>query len=267
MEIPYARWYSAVPLRRSRRRFDAGRPVEPAALAALERVCLEFRPFSQARSVLVNNPSIDIFKGILGSYGKIVNAPAFLALIGNTQDPFVQEKTGYTGEGIILEATALGLNTCWVGGFFNPRSVSSLIEIKTGERILAVSPLGHTLENESLQEIMLTGFGRTHKRNPVTTLILNGNDTKLADWVSASLEASRLAPSAINRQPWGFDIQDDGVTVFVRTVGPEFGISKRLDCGITMLHLETAAGHFGIKGNWQFLEAPLVAKFTIQPNK
>ncbi|KKL04715.1 hypothetical protein LCGC14_2613280, partial [marine sediment metagenome] len=48
----------------------------------------------------------------------------------------VQEEVGYTGEGVILEATALGLNTCWVGGFFKSKSVASLVEIKSNERVL-----------------------------------------------------------------------------------------------------------------------------------
>jgi hypothetical protein len=81
------------------------------------------------------------------------------------------------------------------------------------------------------------------------------------DWVNPSLEAARRAPSAANRQPWGFDVQDDGITVFVRTAGPEFNVSKRLDCGIAMLHLEVAALDSGCRGKWEFLPSPQVAKF------
>ena len=83
---------------------------------------------------------------------------------------------------------------------------------------------------------------------------------------NVSLEAARLAPSAVNRQPWGFDVQDDGITVFVRTMGPEFNVSKRLDCGIAMLHLEVAAVDSGCKGEWEFLPSPQVAKFRIRPS-
>jgi len=84
------------------------------------------------------------------------------------------------------------------------------------------------------------------------------------DWANVSLEAARLAPSAANRQPWGFDVQEEGVTVFVRTGGPEFNVSKRLDCGIAMLHLEVAAANRGFKGEWEFLPSPQVARFKIR---
>ena len=65
-------------------------------------------------------PADKVFRGMIGSYGRINGAPAFIAFIGDMQSQYVQEEVGYTGEGIILEATALGLGTCWVGGFFKP---------------------------------------------------------------------------------------------------------------------------------------------------
>ncbi|HHY93759.1 MAG TPA: nitroreductase, partial [Firmicutes bacterium] len=36
---------------------------------------------------------------------------------------------GYTGEAVVLEATALGLATCWVGGFFRPEVAARLLGV------------------------------------------------------------------------------------------------------------------------------------------
>ena len=69
------------------------------------------------------DPGKDVFRGIVGSYGRIDNAPAYVAFIGDIYSSHVQEAVGYTGEGIILEATALDLGTCWVGGLF-PAGIS-----------------------------------------------------------------------------------------------------------------------------------------------
>ena len=74
---------------------------------------------------------------------------------------------------------------------------------------------------------------------------------------------SFLAPSAVNRQPWGFDVKENSITVFVRTGGPEFNVSKRLDCGIAMLHLEVAAGDRGRRGQWEFLPSPQVGRLEV----
>jgi nitroreductase len=263
MDIPFSRRHLAIEKRRSRRHFDPNLPIAPDALAALDKVCNQFAPFPHARSRLVTESAKSVFKGIIGSFGKIKDAPAFIAFIGNMNDPFVQEQVGYTGEGIILEVTALGLNTCWVACFFRPEIVASLIEVSNKERVLAVTPVGYAREFESWEEKLMTGFGRHHNRLALSKLVKGLPREKWPGWVNASLEAARLAPSAANRQPWGFDVQDDGITVFVRTRGPGFNVSKRLDCGIAMLHLEVAAVDCGCKGEWEFLSSPQVAKFKI----
>lgn len=211
----------------------------------------------------MSEPAKDIFKGIIGGYGKVSGAPAFVAFIGDMRAHSVQEEVGYTGEGVILEATALGLNTCWVAGFFRPESVASLVEIKDNERVLAVTPVGHAGRFESLGERLMTGFGLTHRRLPLSRLIGGRQVDNLPEWAQVSLEAARIAPSAINRQPWGFDADGSGITIFVRTSGPEFNVSKRLDCGIAMLHIEVAALYYGFMGKWEFLQSPQVAKFVV----
>ena len=263
MDIPFSRWHPAIEKRRSRRRFYPNLPVAPEALAALDKVCNQFAPFPHARSRLVTESVESVFKGIIGSYGKVKGAPAFIAFIGNMDDPFVQEKVGYTGEGIILEATALGLNTCWVAGFFRRETVASLIDVSDKEQVLAVTPVGYAQQSESWEEKLMSRFGRSHNRLPLSKLVRGLPREKWPDWVNVSLEAARLAPSAANRQPWGFDVQEDGITVFVRTMGPEFNVSKRLDCGIAMLHLEVAAADCGRRGQWEFLPSPQVGKFKI----
>jgi len=262
MNIPFSRWYPVIEKRRSRRHFDASQAIEPDKLSALDTMCKRFVPFPSARLCLVTESVRGVFKGIIGSYGKIKDAPAFIAFIGNMDSSSVQEEVGYTGEGVILEATALGLNTCWVAGFFKPESVASLVEIKSNERVLAVTPVGYARRHESLEEKLMTGFGRTHRRVPISRLTGSLTQDSLPEWIRTSIKAARLAPSAVNRQPWGFDVQDDSVTVYVRTGGPEFTVSKQLDCGIAMLHIEVAALHCGIRGDWQFLKAPQVASFS-----
>lgn len=40
-------------------------------------------------------------------------------------------------------------------------------------------------------------------------------------------------------------------------------ISKRLDCGIAMLHIEIGALSAGVKGRWELLQSPQVARFKV----
>ncbi len=263
MEIPYSRWYAAIEHRRSRRQFSPVKPIPDRILKSLQRVCLEFSPFSHARAELITEHCDQVFKGAIGAYGKIKCAKAFIAFIGDNTDENVQEKVSYMGEGLILEATALQLSTCWVGGFFRPELVASLIEVRATEKVVAVTPVGYATEVESLEEKIMTGFGRTHKRKPLSSLVTGLQESKWPAWVKTSLEAARQAPSAVNRQPWRFNVEPDAITVSVRTTGPEFNVSKRLDCGIAMLHIHVASMNSGIVGKWELLDSPSVARFSI----
>jgi hypothetical protein len=263
MNIPYARWYEAIGKRRSYRTYDKNRPVEAEKLAALDAVCKEFPPFTHARACLVTESVEKVFRGLVGAYGKVKNAPAFIVFVGNTESPFYNEQTGYTGEGLILEAAALGLDTCWVGGAFSRENVASLIEVGNTERVLAVSPVGYAIKSETFEDKIMAGFGRHHKRLPVDKLVSGLSYEQSPDWIKSSIEAARLAPSALNRQPWGFDIEEDAITVYIRSKGTDTGIPFRLDCGIAMLHMEVAALNAGYKGRWEFLQSPQVARFRV----
>ena len=261
MEIPFRTWHEALLRRRSRRLYKPG-PISGEVLDRLAAACNEFRPFDTARAVLIKH-SEDVFKGIIGAYGKVRGAPFFLAFIGDTGDRYVQEKVGYTGEGIVLEATALGLGTCWVGKSFDRRIASSLVTMKEHERVLAVAAVGYAVERTSFEERLLTGLGKLHGRKHVAALVSGMPEAEWPEWIRKALPAARLAPSAVNRQPWRFLAEQDGITVSVDNLHDSLGISKRLDCGIAMLHIEIAALNCNMTGRWQFLDPPRVAKFTV----
>jgi len=261
MEIPFSRWYEAIWIRRSRRLFDS-RLIDPNTCERLHNVCKKFNPFSGVRAVFVNRPPNKVFKGILFHYGKIRGAPAIIAFIGDMHNPHIHEKLGYIGEGIVLEATAMNLGTCWVGVSFKPKLVSSFITIKKNEKILAVTPVGYTREKWSLEERIMTVFGRTHKRKPLEKLLMGERETSWPWWIKTALEAARVAPSAVNRQPWRFTVKSGSITVSVNNLKDTLNISKRLDCGIAMLHIEVASLQSGMRGAWDFLDSPHVARFS-----
>ena len=263
MEIPSSRWHNAVSERRSIRQY-AAKPVEAAGLEAMRRVCSEFCPFPSARAVLVADPAEDIFRGIPGGYGKVSGAPALVAFVGNMESADVQEALGYTGEGVILEATALGLATCWVGGFFSPKRAAAIANVAPNERVLAVTPIGYAKEGSSLQEKAMSRFGRNWQRRSLSDLVTGLNEKNRPDWMKAALEAARLAPSAMNRQPWRFKVDKEGIIISADSVvNPPMVVSKRLDCGIAMLHIEIGALISGVRGSWELLKPPQVARFKV----
>ncbi|NWF76375.1 MAG: nitroreductase family protein [Nitrospirae bacterium] len=260
MDIPYSRWYDAIAVRRSRRLFDS-KPIPPDLLLRINAICEEFRPFEGVRAVLINQSADKVFKGAIGHYGKIKGATAIVAFIGDRSDYHMPEKVGYTGEGIILEATSLRIGTCWVGGFFRPEVAASLAEIKDNEKVFAVTPVGFAAEKVSLEEKIMTGFGMTHQRKPLSELVKGLEESKWPFWMKKALESAKIAPSAVNRQPWRFFVDSNSITISVDNMKDTYNIPKRLDCGIAMLHIEVASFQCGVKGEWEFLQPPQVARF------
>ncbi|MBE0527039.1 MAG: nitroreductase family protein, partial [Candidatus Thorarchaeota archaeon] len=181
-----------------------------------------------------------------------------IAFIGDMKAPNVQASAGYIGEGVILEATALGLNTCWVGGFFKRESVVKQIDLKDSEQILAITPIGYSKEEAD----RVGNSAKKYRRKDLNGFILS-KERKIGEWTDSALEAARFAPSAANRQPWRFAINESSITISSNSKREGFGVSRRLDCGIAMLHLELGALVNGLNGSWEFLEYPQVAKYNI----
>ena len=263
MNIPAARWNEAIYQRHSRRQFDK----KPLPEEIVDKLLVCQKGLNQhlpgAKVIFKNQDPNAIFSGIIGSYGKIKDAPTYAAFIGDMRDPNVQEKVGYLGEFFILEATALGLATCWVGGFFRPEAVAQEVKLEEYEKVLSVTPVGFVDSQYSFTEKMMSGMAGSKKRKALNELCLSQEKT-WPGWIKPALEAARVAPSAVNRQPWRFTVEDKSIKVSVdseRSVADISKISKRLDVGISMAHIEIAALQHGVEGHWQYLESPDVARF------
>ncbi len=258
MEIPAESWHKSIFLRHSQRKYSGEIPDE-SVTAKIENVCAEFTPFSGVRSVVVREPANDVFKGAVGQYFfKVTKAPYYIVFIGEMTETNVQASTGYIGEGVILEATALGLNTCWVGGFYKREAVLKQIDLKDNEKLLAITPIGYSEEEKD----RVGNSTKKHRRKNLNKLILS-KEENIGKWIDSALEVARLAPSAANRQPWRIEISDDSITVSSSSKREGSSVSRRLDCGIAMLHLELGALVNGLKGSWEFLDYPEVARYTI----
>lgn len=260
MMTPKDEWYEFIPLRHSIRAYT-GEPVPEEILEQLSRVAAGFSG-PAARVVVTTEAVSQVFRGVVGSYGSIVDPPAYAAVIGNKTDSTFQVMCGYAGEAVVLEAVSRGLGTCWVGGFFHPDAVANAITLEPEEQVLAVIAVGLDAEADNFDHRLMKKFARSHMRKGLNELVSGLPQTEWPAWMEAALECARLAPSAVNRQPWRFMAEPEQITVSVDNLSDTYHIAKRLDCGITMLHLETGARHLGADGSWTYLDPPDVARYV-----
>jgi hypothetical protein len=275
--LPAADWAAAVVVRHSARTFT-GEAVAPTELRRLEVLCDSFPAPQVARVVVVRDAPDTLFTGFVGSYGRVLGAPSALLMVGTETARSFQEAAGYLGEAVILEATSLGLGTCWVAGFFDRTVASTLVPLAPGECVLAISPLGYAALRPRAGERMMKRAVRAHKRKPAEEIAPGFDDESWPAWAAEGVRLARVAPSAVNRQPWRFELDKRvsaaglsadmtryarAITVSAVTKGSEGNISRRLDCGIAMLHFEIGARLMGASGRWESLEAPEVARYRL----
>lgn len=209
----------------------------------------------------------------LGTYGFIKGATGFF--IGAVRKgPGDLEDYGYLLEEIVLQATALGLGTCWLGGTFTRSSFTSRFGVlDRDESIPAVVSTGYP-GDDGTERIHAREHG--DRRFPPDELFFDEEwaeplwlGAAEASGYGAALEAVRMAPSATNRQPWRIVRRGaDWHFYLARTKGYGPGSAafrllriadlQRVDVGIAMYHFELVAREAGRRGSWRVADPGVV---------
>ena len=169
----------------------------------------------------------ECFDTFLAHYGKFKNAKNYIAMIGKKSIDKLDQKCGYYGQKIVLEAQTLGLNTCWVAGTYGKGKCKA--DKNAGEKIVCVIALGYGETN-----------GVPHKSKPLNKLC-KVSEADLADtpaWFKEGLEAAILAPTALNQQKFIVSLEGDEAVITTKR-----GPMTQLDLGIVKYNFEAASGH------------------------
>lgn len=193
----------------------------------------------------------------LGTYGIIKGAELYIGSKIQRAE-HAPEALGYDFEKLVLFLTAKGLGTCWLGGTFNRGAFAEAMDVKDDEIFTIISPVGYMAGKMSLTEkIMRKGAG-SDKRLPWDQLFFKDDfDTALtaedAGDFAEALEMVRLAPSAVNRQPWRV-LMKDGAWHFyqagIKEDDAESVQMHRIDMGIALCHFHMAAIESGLDGEF-----------------
>ena len=150
------------------------------------------------------------------------------------------ELEGFMGEALVLEATAMGLGTCWLGAMFYPEIISRNVNLQNDEVVHCVIALGKCAQKAA-----------AHKRKDVVKLCGKSEEelAALGVWQKDAVLAARIAPSAINLQPW--KIEADKTSVSILEASTLVKKYAPLDRGIAMLHAAVGAYHAGREAAWR----------------
>jgi len=261
MKLPAEKWFEAVKKRSSVRNFLSAKLKEEDAGKLITFLELFNQYYNGVRIRYVSTGFQEVAKGFIGSYGKIDGAQSYLVCLAEKNTPHKNEKIGYVGEAAVLEAVSKGISSCWITGTYKKEDVAKQIKIAENEYIKSIIALGYAKKKTKLSEKVIKAIVSSKKRKSLEELCENGVDSSWPDWVKTALETARLAPSAINRQPWRFRVSENEITIYIENKSGKKDL-KKLDCGIAMLHLEVGALYSGVKGHWEYLLDPEIAKFV-----
>lgn len=246
------------------RTYDPARPVGEAERSRLEACMREnrsgaFRNTVRFKLLDLGDVSREELRQ-LGTYGVIRGASLYLlGAVPDTEGAL--EDLGYCMERVILEAEALGLGSCWIAGTFRRSSFARQMGLAKGELLPAISPIGYAAGKKSMLEQLMKRGARARRRKPWHELFFGPDGrTPLNEAATGSyrdaLEAVRLGPSAVNRQPWRIIKDREGRFHLYLQENRFYNRSlgkirvQNIDMGIAMCNFSLAAREQGLAGRW-----------------
>ncbi len=246
-----------VKTRRSVRAFD-GNGVDQKVLEELKSFADEIaNPYGrEVRFVFLDGAANGLNSPVLSGEKCYVSA---VAVPGEHMD----EAYGYSFQKLLMKAHELGLGTVWIGGTMPRDKFEKASGLKDGEVMPCMSPLGVTAKKMSVKETLMRKGVKADWRMKFEELFCVGDfNTPLDEGYAKShglyddLEAVRLAPSAVNKQPWRVVIDGKKAHFYEKHdkgfVTPSYDL-QRIDIGIALYNFET-----------QLLEEGRKPEFTIE---
>ena len=180
---------------------------------------------------------------------------------------------GYSFEEFVLYAQSLGLGAVWLGGTMNRSAFEQAMELGENETMPCATPIGYTAKKMSIRETMMRKAIKADERLSFEELFYDGSfDTPLtkekAGEFAEPLETVRLAPSAVNKQPWRVVVADDAAHFYLKR---SKGFShegkldmQMIDMGIALCHFALTAKETGLSINFVQDDPKLISNDDVE---
>lgn len=162
-----------------------------------------------------------------------------------------EEAFGYSFEKIVLYAMSLGVGTTWIAGTMDRKAFEKAIDLKDDEVMPCISPLGYPAEKMSFREMMMRkGIKADTRKNSDELFFAEefGKPLIIDDEMKEVFEAVRLAPSAVNKQPWRIIKFDNSFHFYKKAEIKAEAILdvQKIDLGIALCHFDLLIKEKGI---------------------
>ena len=233
--------YDAMLKRKSIRKY-ADKKVNEKVLTEIQNYITTLKPLYDSISMKM----IVLDDSKLGEYfegNSLIHAPHYIVITSQNK-PFFGENVGFMGESLILFLTSLKLGSCWIGTLKPKKALFELPYVIS----IAFGYADDELYRESVDQI---------NRKPINQICLAKPQD---DFMNKLVQAIRIAPSGINRQPWRIEPDSNSMHFYceqpsfltpvnsdnLKGLMPGIILKKMQDvsCGAAIAHLQICAIHF-----------------------
>lgn len=218
----------------------------------------------------------EALEGAAGYHKFLVGAPQYLVLLSEAH-PQAHLNAGFVMEDLILKLTDLELDSCWVT-FTDSDHVKAALGIESERNVAAIAAFGYGVKTTRRLRLNIKSMSnidiiaKRHYFEPkrsVRELVHRGTWGErdgledaigfYDDMLWEAFYAASLAPSYLNRQAYGFLLEQGRVTLVSTPDDYNVPIDRELSLGIVLHHFTLVAENWSGKLRWSFeaeLELP-----------
>ncbi|MBQ9721835.1 MAG: nitroreductase [Oscillospiraceae bacterium] len=186
--------------------------------------------------------------------------------------PHAEEAFGYSFEMLVLCAQSLGVGTTWIGGTMDRAAFERAMALGADEVMPCVSPLGYPAAKMSLRESVMRKGVKADARFRFEELFFDGDGKALTEESAGELfgplEMVRLAPSAVNKQPWRVLVSGNAAHFYEKKnkgfVSDAAGDLQKVDLGIALCHFALGAQESGLELRFSLDDPKLAAAAELE---
>lgn len=242
--------------------------------AYYEKDCMRLIKDIQTELVIMDRSKKDALENAAGYQKSLEGEPEYMILLSEKADNF-RENAGYIMEDLVLKLTDMGLGTCWItytdsdkikaaAGIDSPLEVGAVVAFGNGAK--AKKSLRLNILSMSNVDIIAKRNFFDPKKSVSDLVFMNewGNKDGADEYIGfygdmlwEALYAASLAPSYLNRQPYGFVIKDNVIYLVESADEYTDKIDGEIGIGVVMQHFAAVVGEWNTQFAWSIGEGGL----------
>lgn len=214
-----------------------------------------------------------VLEGAAGYKNFLIGSPQYMVLLSE-KHPQAGLNAGFIMEDLILKLADMGFDSCWLT-FTDSDFVKAALEIESELEVAAIAAFGYgekTTKRLRLNVRSMSKVDVAAQRQYFNPKVSVENLVSLNSWGNwegveerigfyddllwEAFYAASLAPSYLNRQPYGFVIHDSGITLVQKPDEYTGEIDSQLNLGVVLHHFTSVASQWAGKIAWNLNEAP-----------